>query len=1219
MHMAQPRSTSAQRRAPAWLQRLLAGLLLLASPGVGAQGRASGDSAATSADGTKLAGAAATGTSKSGARPEAEKGMDSEDDAAQDQAAPVEPYTAEELKELAAVKDDIASYDKAAQDYRSTVDRIVRRSYDRRRLDITKRYSGKIEAEESEERTRRVAAITLFEDFLRRYPKDARWTPDVIFRLAELYFEKANDEYLIAQGKYEEQLKLSEKGVAAPPVPPRQDYSQTITLHRRLIKDWPNYRLIEGAYYLLGFCLAEMGELDTGKKGLLALVCRNQYEPPLEEQAGEPAAEPEDGRPRPRLATARPEEPEDPFNVKSDMYDRCKPLREKGRFNSEAWTRIGEHHFDENELGAAIAAYKRVLALGPRDNPYYDEALYKLAWTFYRADRFVEAIKQFDRLVSYADKEYERTGKAGSEMRPEAIQYLAISFSEEDWNADGQADSNAGLPRLEEYYKNRSEEKQVYEVYRRLADIYFDTARYAEAIEVYKLTLDRWPYNSDNPDLQDRVIVSLERLRDAEAAMREREEFTKRFGKGTEWEKRNRNNPEALRKAREYDEQALIQAAVHHHKLGQDLRQRGVAMKDVELLKQAEKEYAIAAGAYERYLDRFPNSKNSYEIRYSYASCLFFSERYLEAAKAYAEVRDSNLDNRYQEEAAFSATKAYETHLLNEIEAKRLTEPELPTAKSERNQPIVMPEAFKSWQRSLDLYAKTLPKSPKTPRLKYKAAEISYRFVHFDDARKRFAGLYQQHCGDPMAVNAGQAILVTYQLEKNLDKMQEWAGRLSSGKCGAGAEAGEVQAGAKKLLVGIKFKRAENLFNEAERLYGAGKKQEAAPVYDKAAEAYLALVDANPESEDADKALFNAAVAYEKSMRYESATRIYERVWQKYPQSSLAGDALWRSAENYKRFFEFKKAVNNYLIMADAPTFKENEHRTDAIFNAAVILENDQAYAQAASLFLRYAEQAPKPQDAADATYRAGLIYEKLGDQRQMAKTFETFKRKYGNLPGQDARVVEAVFRTAKQAAKRGSSGEAKKYYGQTIQQYRSRGMQPASDAAEYAANSEFQLLEPEMKKFLDKKIATASMPAVVASKKRLEGEAGALRSRYDKILDYKRARWTLAAMYRRGVIFEHVARAVAEGFRQLKVPANVRRLGQDAIDIYMEQLDQALEREVRPLEEETKKLYALTVEQAEQLGVSNEYTEEARRRLNALDPAAYPLLKSPMVELAMD
>jgi tetratricopeptide (TPR) repeat protein len=1132
---------------------------------------------------------------------------------------PAKPYTPEELQELAEVQNDLKRFRQASEDYRSTVDRIVKRAYEGRREDILSKYKGEIEQQEEEERTRRIAAITLFEDFLRRYPADKRWTPDVIFRLAELYFEKSNDQYLTAQARYEEQLKLAEKGMAATPVPPRQDYSQTIALHRRLIKQWPTYRLIDGAYYLLGFCLQEMGEFDRGNVGLLALVCANKFEPPLSD-APEAPAEGESERSRPNISRALLERRnEDPFAITTDMYDDCKPLAPKGRFNAEAWTRIGEYHFDENQLGPAIASYKRVLAIGPKDNPYYDEALYKLAWTYYRADKFEEAIRRFDNLVVYADKEFERTGKAGSEMRPEAIQYLGISFAEEDWNADQQPDANAGLPRLESEYRDRKDEKHVYEIYRRLGEIYFDTARYAEAIEVYKLTLDRWPYNPENPDIQDKIIVALERMRDFEAAIAEREEFTRRFGKGTEWEKRNRNNPEALRKAREYDEQALIQAAVHHHKLGQDLRKRGIALKDVDVLRKASEEYAVAAQAYERYLERFPNSKNSYEIRYSYASCLYFSERYLEAAQVYAQVRDSNLDNRYQEPAAFSATKAYEVYIDNQKASNALTEPELPTAKTTGTEPLPMPDPYQNWQKSLDSYAKVLPSSAKTPRLSYKAAEIAYRFKRFPEARERFATLYDKHCEDPMAVTAGQAILVTYQLEKNLDKMQEWATKLSSGKCGGDAKAGDVQAGAKKLLVGIKFKRAEALFAKAEKLYEAGNKQEAAPVYDKAAAAYLALVDANPDSEDADKALFNAAVAYEKSMRFESATKIYERVWQKYPQSDLAASALWRSAENYKRFFEFKKAVNNYLIMADAPRFEGDENRVNAIYNAAVLLENDQAYGRAATLFLRYAEQADKPKEAAEAYFRAGLIYEKMNDTRNMQKVFESFNRQYGSVEGQSARVVDGLYRLAKAAEKRGNRRDAKRYYGQTISQYNARGLQPASDAAEFAASAEFALLQPDMKDFLKQKINTRSLNAVVAGKKKLERKAVALRNRYDKLLQYKRARWTLAAMFRRGEIFEHVARVVAEAFRGLKVPAKVRRLGQDAVDIYMDQLDQALEREVRPLEEETKKLYALTVERATQLGVSNTYTEQAQERLNALDPTNYPLLKSPQVEVAID
>ena len=1125
-------------------------------------------------------------------------------------AAP-EPHTPQEVAELNKMSQDLKRFKSAADSYYRTVSAIVRRAFEQRRGAMHKKFDRQIKSAESEERTRRIAAITLFEDFLRRYPNDLRWTPDVIFRLAELYFEKSGDAYLQATDRYEEDLKRYErKELDQAPLPPKQDYSQTVALHRRLIKDFPSYRLVDGAYYLLGFCLSEMGRADEGNQAMLSLVCSNKYKAPISEQditmrAG--GTRVIDGKPQYELTA----------------YDDCVPLSPKSRFNAEAWVRVGEYHFDENQLGKAIAGYKKVLAIGPEKNSYYDEALYKLAWTYYRADKFIESIDHFDKLVVYADKERAKTGKAGSEMRPESIQYLAVSFAEDDWDGDQKPDAESGLTRADKFYAGRDQEKHVYEVYRRLGDIYFTTTKFGEAVAVYKAILKRWPYRADNPDIQDRIVTAFERQQDADKAMSEREAFSSLFGKGSEWERRNKNDPRALKKARDYDEQMLIQAAVFHHNAGRELRKQGLGTSNVDLLKRAQGEYAVAARAYERYLERFPHTKNSYELRFGYANCLYFSQRYLEAARVYEQTRDSNLDNRFQAEAALYAIKSYEAHVKEQVTAGKLQEPPLPDAKMAKDpakKPL--PEVFQRLQQSFDKHAKLLPKNAATPRMAYKAAEVSYRFIQFDDARVRFEEIYKKYCQDAMAVNAAQAILITYQLEKqrNLDKLQEWATKLSSGKCGGTAGTAH-KAGATKLLDGIRFIRAQKLFAKAEELYKAGNKREAAPWYDKAAAAYLSLVESRPDSTDADKALFNAAVCYERSMRFDSATKIYERVWQKYPNSKLAGEAIWLSAESHKRFFRFDNAVNNYLILVDGPRFTANEHRRDAIFNAAQILEYDQNYSRAAQLFLRYAEQpGVKPKEAAEAYFRAGVIYGKMNNFGQMVKVLRAFPDKYGNVEGQKPRAVEAQYRIATTAERRGMWPTAKSYYNKTKQEYSIRRLPPAGDAAEYAAEATFKLLEQErLPRFLKTHMKRLPLKRVVIEEKLMAKQAIELKKEYGAILKYKRARWTLGALFRYGTIYEHFAKKVGEGYRTSPVPKQVRRLGQEALDLYQEQIDQALNKKVTPLEEEAKKLYAECVSRAKQLGVSNKYTEEAERRLNALDPDRYPLLKAPQTATAIE
>ena len=96
-----------------------------------------------------------------------------------------------------------------------------------------------------------------------------------MFRLAELYYEKSAEEYLDADEAYKKALDSP-----SPPdtPPPRVDYTPTINLYRRLLTEFPSYRFLDAAYYLLGFCLGEMGEEMQAKQALLALVCSNQLQ-----------------------------------------------------------------------------------------------------------------------------------------------------------------------------------------------------------------------------------------------------------------------------------------------------------------------------------------------------------------------------------------------------------------------------------------------------------------------------------------------------------------------------------------------------------------------------------------------------------------------------------------------------------------------------------------------------------------------------------------------------------------------------------------------------------------------------------------------------------------------------------------------------------------------------------------------------------------------------
>lgn len=1069
-------------------------------------------------------------------------------------AAPV-PIPAGMPEEVAA---DYLRYLEAGQSYRATLAEFAREAYPLRRQQLGERYLAQIKAGERDEQLHRAQALTQFEDFLVRYPNHPRYTPEAMFRLAELYFERSSEQFIAA-------VKLqggSETGVGLP------DYSRSVELYRKLLRDYPSYRNIDGAHYLLGYCLGEMGQEAESRQAFLGLVCQNKYAP-----LDPPAVI--DRR------TARTTNP----------YNGCQPLKGESRFLPEAWTRIGEHHFDRGELEPAIYAYSQVLPF--RDSPYFDKALYKLAWSYYRADRFPEAVKRFDELVVLADQKQlggdAAEKKEGSSLRGESIQYLALSFAERDWDGDGRDDEDAGLLRAVAHYRGREAEPHVREVFARMGDLLFERTDYGRAGEIYKYTLAHWPAAADNPKIQERVVASYERQRLFEQALREREALAKNYLEGTEWYEKNRNNPSALEKAQELADASLMNAVLRRHDSAQELRQKALLSKDPKLTAQAAAEYQKAADSYETYLKQHPGGKNAYEYSYYLAESLFFGQKYAEAAAAYERCRDADPAGKYAEDAAYGAVKSREEVVAALYKSGDVVEPPLPLVGrvTPPVQPLPMPEAVSKLQAAYDRYATMLPSSDKTPVMAYKAAELDFRFLRFPAARMRFQNILAQYCKSERAVDAGNALLVSFTIENDLDRIEEWTGRIKAAGCGAGTALAQSQAGSiQKLSAQVRFKKAERLLEEKQ--------------YAAAASLFVQLVDQDPHGPDSDKAVFNAAVADENLKRFGAATELYERVVHDYPRSNLLDEALFRAAVNHQRFFSFDKAVAAYKALATEARFKSSPHRHDALYNAALISDNDQSYAQAVELWKQYArDEKTSAEEAAQATFRAALAVEKLGSPGRTEQELSQFIARYGKDERRLPQVVEANFRLARAQTQLKNPGGATESLRKTAQL--GAKLPAGSDGAEFAAEAAFQLAE--------RRLADLEKQRISGSGRELESSIADFNKKvneavveYDKVLGYKRANWTLAAYFRMGYVFELYAKALLGA----PCPPEVKRLGAEACDLYRTKIEE----NVAGIEDKAVARYVVTIEQAGRLGVANAWTKLARTRANAYRPEQFPLIK---------
>jgi TolA-binding protein len=1042
--------------------------------------------------------------------------------------------TPEEEAILKDVGQAVLEYEEESRQLRHEVQLLVERKYEQKRSGLAASYEKLISELEIKERKERLDAIARFEEFLRRYPKEPRYAPDVMFRLAELYYERSSDEQLSAMREHEEKLKTLPEGADAPPEP-EVSFAPSIAIYQRLILDFPDYRLNDAAWYLLGYCMEKQNQFDESRTTYQELIARYP----------------------------------------------------KSRFATEAWVRIGEYWFDSysdaDALPKAAQAYEA--AIQDTTHPLYDKALYKLGWTYYRMDRFDDAVERFLTLADFYEAQKAAKGEeaGGGDLREEALQYVAVSLADETWG---------GLAKAQALFAQRGPRPYEADIYRRLGNIWFDQTNHPNAIAAYQLVLQKEPLAADAPQLQLKIVQAYERDRKMDESFAEAERLADSYAPGTDWYKEHQDEPDALAAADDLAEKSLYRAAVYQHQQAQGYKKDGK-------YDQAAAAFQTAARAYGTYLDRFPRTKSSYEMRYYYAECLYYSFQFPLAAKNYELVRDSHLDDKFRTDAAFTAVLARQQQLAGDIKAGTVKEYK-PLVSAERPpgeavELIAMAESETQLVASSDAYVALLPKDEKSPGMAYKAAELYYSHNNFPEARRRFEQIVQSYPKNEVAKFATNLIVESFLIDKDWKSVEEVAGRLASNK-----EVIDPTSDLYKSLV--KFKLGGR-FNLATQLMEQGKLEDAA-------KKFIELVDEAPHHEYADKALNNAAVCYERTQRFDSALKLFERIFREYPTSTLADAALFRVAVNAENSYDFDKAVVSYQKLVK--DYAASKSREAALYNAARILEGQQRYPEAAAAFQRYVELFPASEDAPKYQFRAALIYEKQEDWKGYVRALNQFVAKFAAKPAQAELVVDAKRRTGDAYKKLGSPKEAQRSFEEAASEFDRRKLKPdaAPRAAEAAAYSRFQLAELEFEKFDKLKIGGRGK-ALENSFAAKRAAVKSTKEAYAKVFVYKNLEWSLAAAYRSGYALERFANTIIE----TPIPPDVKRLGDEAVVAYQDLLSQ----QTGALEDAAVESYSTTLQEARKNHVANEWTRRTLESLNRFRPKEYPVLKEPKQAIASD
>ncbi|HYO96720.1 MAG TPA: hypothetical protein VER33_19545, partial [Polyangiaceae bacterium] len=586
--------------------------------------------------------------------------------------------TAQQLRAYQLLLGEAREYEQGAKDFRRTLTQIVRHHYEERRRRVLSALDREIKIERQGLEEARNEAIARLERFVQRYSgtnADLEATPDAMFRLAALYEERSREK------------QDSDIAVGLEPA---------IQLYRRLIKEYPKYEEVAAVHYYLGHALTDAARIEEGQQAWRALVCSNRYtvaddgtDPsklalqPLTQDHDDKywtewynrhplpldqAAARGRGRAAPARRGAGAEVDETTY---VNPYEGCEALAqntvtgEEPRYVAEIWWQLGNFHFDQIDprggpfnLNRAVSAFEHSMEF--KRPPIYGVSLYKLAWTYFKQQRYHTAVDWFVKLLYYADEQEAKTGDPGADFRAEAYTYIAGSLTYVDFEGpppnvpyiprndvldvetdplEAERKMAIAIQRVQDPALIPQDKKWTVEIYKSLAQEFIEITQNGNAVATLELTLQKFPMDRDAPVMQNKVAELYDQLaRLAPEGSAARSEYSSKaleartrlsqYVGTTPWVDANREDPEALATAEQLVRGGLKRAAADHTNFARGYYEKALELNDEgeqrALIEKAIAEYRLAETGWAAYIEQEPTAMDSYESRFWLADARYW-------------------------------------------------------------------------------------------------------------------------------------------------------------------------------------------------------------------------------------------------------------------------------------------------------------------------------------------------------------------------------------------------------------------------------------------------------------------------------------------------------------------------------------------------------------------------------------------------------------------
>lgn len=769
--------------------------------------------------------------------------------------------------------------------------------------------------------------------------------------------------------------------------------------------------------------------------------------------------------------------------------------------NLEAHFRVGEYHFDRREYSTAIEHYR--LLLGHWDNPYFDMALYKLGWSYYNLNDYANSITTFIYLledIALVEKTDSKViGKSKADLRSESIQYIASCYSE-----------FGGPEGARTFFQDRTDKYYTLPVLTTLAELYQKRNYYEEAIASLTVVLDLFPYHEEAPSLYKRIVENYELDGKTDQANTIREKVVQEFGPGGRWLSKFPEG-EKFRAATAMAQETLLYLGAYYQAQAQK--------------KSTNRDYQLAIRKYQEFLEKFPNAADAGRIQYYIAECYYAQSLFKEAALAYQKVVTQYDSSSYREEAAYNRVLCSYQNMGVEPakDSTAIYIDEFIAGDDVLIVTITRPSEGEVLRACND-FSRLFAGSKWFDAVMMKYVEVLNELKAYPWAVRVYKKVVESGPASPYhltaAMNAGQCYFDAGQYEQ----ADAWFSALAKHY----PDSVQFSDRALKLAGAAKFKLAEGLSQQ-------NKLEESAQLL------HVVALESK-DSQMRSRALFEAAMQYQKAKRDTLAAQTFEELANTTPQSELADQSLYRAAGLREKHNDWPLAAGNYLLLVD-----------------------------------RY----PRSPMAVRSLKSAALCYEMLQDWNRAKNVYDRFVSQY---PDTVTEVLECAFKAGEMAHKAGQFESAERAFQRTVELYRGYTAAGRDADAYYPAQAQFMIGELIFDDY--KKISLATARELTQKRKKFQDVFKA----YRDALEFQVADWSTASSYRIGMALEEFVRAL----RDAPVPAGLQG---DELLTYQTKLNEAM----RPYQERALETYIKTVDQAHSNQIDNSWINLCRERMHAL------------------